>query len=729
MFRIDEPAVVGHPRALTMASIANSVAESPPSSSASSAAWLWDFLKEELTPYPGRAALAARVVIAVTLSMILTMTFRIPNGAYSAAFAFNISRDSPQVTVKALKTLVVGWALAAAYILVGALFFLDEPPLRFLWVIVTLFAIFYAISAMTNSGAASRFGYFVIITVPLWDLHEAAELKVEDTLWAVWAITIASVVTALVELLFAQLRRQDDFVQSLADRLASVEDLLGCYLSDRPVDETTKKRVMRFAVLGASRLRLILKNSAYARQYHEQMCAVVALVGRLVDIGANLTQFNVRVSADDRRRIAILAARIGNIRADLLNRRVPAAIDFKVDSESSTAVPLLHEMETTVSLIPKAFSGSEPISDYSPSPPGDNRQSTFFVADALSNPEHVRFALKGGLAASLCYFAYSSVFWPGINTAITTCFLTALSTIGSSHQKQVVRVLGAVVGGAVGIGSQMLILPHLDSIAGFTVFFVLITGAAAWVFASGPRLSYFATQLAVAFFLINLQEFSIQTSLVPARDRVAGILLGLFMMWLIFDRLWGTPASVEMRRTFISNLRLLAQFVQDPFSGEKISAIERGYSLREAINANFEKVLNLGEGVLFEFSASRRQDLALRSRIRQWQPRLRTLFVTETALLKYRLGLPGFEIPESIRAVQQAFDDQLANTLDGMADRLEGASSGSRGKLEDAFERLEQTIRTHATETMPDPRWADLRTLLALSTSMESVTVSLDKEM
>jgi hypothetical protein len=30
--------------------------------------------------------------------------------------------------------------------------------LRFLWVIVTLFAIFYAISAMTNSVAATRFG-------------------------------------------------------------------------------------------------------------------------------------------------------------------------------------------------------------------------------------------------------------------------------------------------------------------------------------------------------------------------------------------------------------------------------------------------------------------------------------------------------------------------------------------------------------------------------------------
>lgn len=587
--------------------------------------------------------------------------------------------------------------------------------LRFLWVIVTLFAIFYAISAMTNSVAATRFGYFVILTVPLWDLHVAAELKVETTLWAVWTITIASVVTALVELVFAELRHRDDFVQSLANRLASVEELLACYLADRPVDEARTKKVAHFAVLGASRLRRILTSSSYARQYNEQMGAVVALVGRLVDVAANLTQLNIRISDDDRQRIGVLAASIASIRTDLLSRRVPSPIDLEIDSEAPGGIPLLREMERTVSLIPDAFSGSESISEYSPSPPGENRPATLFVADAFSNPEHVRFALKGGLAASLCYIVYSSVFWPGINTAITTCFLTALSTIGSSHQKQLVRISGAVVGGVVvGIGSQVFILPYLDSIAGFTLLFALTTGAAAWFLTSSPRFSYFGAQFAIAFYLINLGEFRIQTSLVPARDRVVGILLGLFMMWLIFDQLWGAPAVAEMKRTFISNLRLLAQLVKDPFSGEKRLEIERSYSLRERINANFDKVLNLADGVLFEFSSSRQQDLALRSRLRQCQPRVRTLFVTAIALLKYRLQLPGFELPETVRVAQQEFDDQLAKMLDGMANRIDGEPTRTMDKFEDSFQRLEQTIQTCCSETTPKPLAAELRTFLAL---------------
>ena len=75
---------------------------------------------------------------------------------------------------------------------------------------------------------------------------------------------------------------------------------------------------------------------------------VVELVGRLVDIAANLTQLSIHVSADDRRRIRALAASIAGIRADLLSRRVPSLIVFNSDTEVSTGVPLLAEMEKTV---------------------------------------------------------------------------------------------------------------------------------------------------------------------------------------------------------------------------------------------------------------------------------------------------------------------------------------------------------------------------------------------
>src|SRR3954471_9195639 len=52
----------------------------------------------------------------------------------------------------------------------------------------------------------------------------------------------------------------------------------------------------------------------------------------------------------------------------------------------------------------------------------------------------------------------------------------------------------------IAIGAQVFILPHVDSIAGFTVLFVAVTTGAVWIVTSTPRLSYFGTQLALAFY-------------------------------------------------------------------------------------------------------------------------------------------------------------------------------------------------------------------------------------
>jgi multidrug resistance protein MdtO len=77
---------------------------------------------------------------------------------------------------------------------------------------------------------------------------------------------------------------------------------------------------------------------------------------------------------------------------------------------------------------------------------------------------------------------------------------TALSAIGSSHQKQALRIAGAIAGGIVmGIGAQVFILPALDSIAGFTLLFISVTIIVSWLATSTPRISYFGVQAAIAF--------------------------------------------------------------------------------------------------------------------------------------------------------------------------------------------------------------------------------------
>src|SRR5260370_6885614 len=284
------------------------------------------------------------------------------------------------------------------------------------------------------------------------------------------------------------------------------------------------------------------------------MSGVVALVGGLVDVAATLTQFRFELSSPDWRELRKLAATIAGIRTDLMNRRIPGSIQFNPNDQPWRGVPLLLEMEKTVTLISQVVAGSKSMDEYRP-PADEIPRSKLVVADALTNPEHLKFALKRCLAASLCYIIYNAIAWPGISTAVTTCLLTGLSTIGSSRQKGILRIAGALIGGfLIGMGSQMFILPYLDSIAGFTILFVLVTVFSSWFMTSSPRLSYFGLQAALAFYLINLQDFAAQTSLSIARDRVVGILLGLFMMWLVFANLVRSPPLGGSEKNVFSTL-------------------------------------------------------------------------------------------------------------------------------------------------------------------------------
>jgi multidrug resistance protein MdtO len=709
---------------LSMATVTQTLSERPRS------VWLWEFFKDELTPYPGRTALVARMVIASTVVMIVAMTFKIPFGAYGAIYAFTISRESTEATVTAAKTAIVTFALSGLYILVGAFLFVGDPLLRILWIFGTFFLLFYALSATTNYFAANRFAYLVAITAALWDRHVPSRLQVEDTLWAIFSVMSASLITVAFELIFVHLKPWDDLVESIADRLSAVAKVLNSFSAGLPVNAKERKAITKQSMLGTSRLRRILRRASYSPQYGERMGAIVALTGRLVDLAANLAHFEIHVpDEEDRKRIARLASIVANIRHDLLKGKIPIPIALDDAADTVHGVPLLREIQETVSQISEVFAHSPSLSPTAPTQISRERPWTLFAPDAFTNPEHIRFGLRGCFAASLCYLFYNAVDWPGISTAVTTCLLTALTTIGASRQKQILRFGGALLGGVIlGMGAQIFILPALDSIWEFSLLYIAVLALAGWIATSGPRISYGGSQAAVAFLLINVQEFKFQTSLSIARDRVAGIFLGLIIMWIVFDQLWSAPTAVEMKRAFASTMRSLAEFMREPRSSDSKVALERSASMRESINKAFDKTRSLADGVLFEFGSSRQQDLALRGQIVSWQPQLRMIFVTRIALLKYRLGISGFELPPKIHAAQQDFDESMAQLLDGMADRFEGKAPRQNEDRELHLEHLEEAIKTLPPEEARPAFPAQVQTFLSLSHTMETLAVSLDKE-
>jgi multidrug resistance protein MdtO len=597
--------------------------------------WFPKFLKKELAPYPGRGALVARIVISATLTMILIVTFRIPGGVVGALSAFIFSRENLVATARSAIFLITAFALGTLFIPVGARLFASTPETHFLWVGGSLFIVFFLLRCLANYAVATGLALVVANVVGIWYLPGPPERNVELTLWLVCATLIGALVTLCVEIVYFVVHGRDDLIDGLDTRLALIEDLMADYAATRPISPVTRARLPQFAMVGAGSLRRHVARGSYSQLYRTRMSALVSLVARSIDFAAALADAYPSLPGLEER-AGRLNRSIADIRQCLHTHGQPC--EAVLEPRPSPGTPLVSEIESMVSLMPSIFSeenAPDPALENIEDPPDTTR---IFIPDAFSNPEHLRYVLGGTSAAMLCYIFYVSLAWPGLSTSVTTCVLTALTTIGASRQKQILRVAGFVLGGVIfGLGSQIFVLPFLDSIGGFAVLFATATFVAAWLGTSSTRLSYAGLQFAFAFYLIHLSEFSIQTNLTLARDRALGVLLGMTMMWLVFERLLSRSASDEMVRIFVVNLRLLADlFSSSPRADDKTTILKIRRQ-REAIYRYFGEVTAQSDAVPFETGPLRAGDMAARDRIRRWQAPLRSLYLLEAPLLQFRI--------------------------------------------------------------------------------------------
>lgn len=651
--------------------------------------WFPAFLRDELRPYPGRAALVLRMTLAATLTMLVVMTFRLPGAGIAAYYTLLLSRESPVTTARTAGAVMLSYLLGAAYCLISIILFVDYPITHFLWITVSIFMCFFVIKVMTSYTASAAFAFIITIVIPIWDTPAPTSALITATLWAAGSVSVGLICTIAVEYLFALFKEnRNELHAGLAARAAAVSKFLRSYSRNDSDLQASARKVQQYAMVGVSRLRR-LASSASSGGSPERRSTTVSLVGRIVDITAALEHLSEPPGEESKERLEGIADQLENLEK-YLGAAAPRA---RVPSPPHPGGhPLVGELERTVSLLQLSLSSGSADSLLPP------EQSTrtggnFLLPDAFSNPDHLIYSLRGCLAAMLCYVILNAVAWRGLSTSLATCAVTALSSVGASRQKQLLRMGGALVGGLIfGIGSQVLILPMLDSIAGFTVLFVVVVAISAWFGTASPRLSYFGQQIALAFFLIHLQEPYPQTSLAIARDRVMGIALGLIMMWLVFDTLGSKPAAKVMREMFASNLRLLSELAR-PWREGRPADLYHLRTLRDRISTNFGSVNAQGDAVLFELGPGRARDLQLRDRLLGWQPRLRSVFLVEVALLQYRAEVKPHELPPEVLKAAVSFDQAASGVLEQMADAFERRSPVQvHTSVKQAYSGLEAAI-------------------------------------
>ena len=677
--------------------------------------WFWQFLKDEMAPYPGRAWTVGRIVISATIVMLVVMTFRIPYGFLGAVYTMFLSRENPTVTFKSGVRVLFSNVISTIYTVVGVMTLIDDPLTHFLWIAFSLLMAFYLIRVVPDYITAVGFGFTLAGAIPLWDqTYLTVNQRTENTLWLGFSVILGTFVTVVVELVFRRVHPLTDLSIGIGTRLRAVESLLR-QIAAGEHDFKYQKEIALYASVGTSRLRRMVNRSGSSAKFIAQMTTAVGLLGRLINLAASLQILRSNKYAvappEDRERCLRLADQIIELERDVRDGKLPRSLPIPEETQTA-ATPLLPEMERTVALITHSFSRMGVATDATALVAVEDEHQRFLAADAFTNPEHLKFAIRGALATVLAYSIYTAVAWPGLSTSIATCIITALSTIGSSRQKQFLRLGGALIGGIVlGMGAQIFVLPHLDSITGFTVLFAIVTAISAWIATATPRISYLGVQMALAFYLINLQEFAPQYSLSIARDRVFGVLLGLVCMWLVFDRLWMRDALEEMQDVFARNLRLLAELIDEGRNPNLAQATVRIMQLRDRINDGFTAVRAQADAVVFEFGPSRQRKLKIRDDVRRWQPTLGALMQVQITYLQYLFHSQPADIVPPMREAAISFEDDLKSTVLAMADDVGGKPARVAPDIQQSATKLRDEAHKYYGEANLPPTAIDMVTL------------------
>jgi multidrug resistance protein MdtO len=425
----------------------------------------FEYLRDELKFYPGRAAKMGRITLAVVLTFIVLTTFRVPGEVYGVIAVFLVSRDNPGESIRSTIASTLGTAAGVALVLAGALVFADSEFYHFFFLIGGFLVLFFFGRILVNPLVAPNMVVGFYASNLVWESAATPEAQVESCLWLFLCITIGLAIGCAVELLFV---RQGPLVQlrkDIDERIHAAENVFLSF-SEKGRDAERMRateKMAQLALVGTGRLRrqtqLITRNHSRSLTYYAELSTVIALTSRLVDVTANLNVISTQPSERDRGRLRRLAAACENIRLGLMSAGRVERTEPHYAHEYSAGVPLLPVLERTVELYPVAFRETqEPTAAEESATSEAPAKMQFVVNDALTNPDYIRFAIKGTLAAMVCYIIYSAVAWPGISTAVLTCFLTGLSTIGASKQKQFNRVMGSLVGGALGIAALLIVL-------------------------------------------------------------------------------------------------------------------------------------------------------------------------------------------------------------------------------------------------------------------------------
>jgi multidrug resistance protein MdtO len=523
----------------------------------------WDSLK----PFPGRGRITLRLAVACTLIVLVAYTFRMPFQDLMPFFVLFITKEEKvTTTVTALLVLLAATLAIAVAILIykstG-----NRAEFRIPGIALEIFIGMFLFRVLSIGAVGWILGFLCAASQSLVYLFPSPEETVHQFLWLWVAIAFSVAVAWLANLLLfpvsPTLLLQREFiagwhaVSAAAEQLATSQPSPGTQLL-RPL---VKSGPIRFLKL----LKLSLIESRDLRGKQVELRRMILSLDKITRLIFSYAKARLKSSAS----VAIASretAILGGLKKEAQSFQqefeaglVPSCTATRPAMETAGNIGLrLLEAENTL----QDLAGGDAESENHPQKAAARRKASLFVADAFSNPRHVQFAIKVTLAGMLGYLFYTASDYYGIHTAFYTPLIIALASTGATIHKGFLRIVGCIIGGALGLICSIWVIPRFETLETFLLMVFCVHGLAAWIAAGNDRISYMGLQIALAFDLGFLQGYGPPENIDPLRDRFIGIVIGICIATTVFALIWPESADLSARERLAACLRTIARLLR-----------------------------------------------------------------------------------------------------------------------------------------------------------------------
>jgi uncharacterized membrane protein YccC len=279
------------------------------------------------------------------------------------------------------------------------------------------------------------------------------------------------------------------------------------------------------------------------------------------------------------------------------------------------------------------------------------------------DPETTKYATKLGVSIALAYVVGLTTQRGDLTVILWTVIIAGLPTYGATYRKMWLRLIGAIIGGVIGLGMIILVTPNFDTVLTYLIAFFVALTVTGYAAQSSDRINYSARQAGTTIVLV-FAGLSPNEDIYAPLWRVWGTLLGIAIVAVVFLILWPNYAADSQ----LPLVKKLLRACLDLMPGGAASSSE------EKIQTAEHEIVGTANEVLTVVADARLEGGACGidpDRLVDAAGTLRRIAFRVGSISDIRLQIPTPPLVPETQAARDAFEAELRGRLQSWIDYID----------------------------------------------------------